>query len=111
MHKIKYSRGATRKLESIQRYIAETLKSPKAAATVTSSIIENISLLKENPEIGPTLSSRVDRVPDRFSQIRFLVCGKHVAIYEVEKTQIRVLAIYHTSEDIFGRVIWDLEDE
>ena len=109
MRKIEYSRGALRKLESIHQYISETLKSPNAAAKVVESIIRQVSFLKESPMIGPGLSSRIDSIPDRFSNTRFLVCDKHIVIYEIKKTKIQILAIYHTTEDVFGRVLHELD--
>jgi len=108
MRRIIYSRAALRKLESIHNYISEALKSPKAATRVAESIIYHISLLKEGPFIGPKLSSQIDRVPERFLETRFLICDKHIIVYEPKETEVMVLAIYHSSEDVFGRILSEL---
>jgi len=105
MRKVKYSQAATRKLEGIHRYISETLKSPKAATRVVESIINHIGVLKESPFIGPGLSSRKNRVPERFSETRFLVCNNHITVYEPKEAAVLILAIYHSSEDVSGRVL------
>ena len=110
MSRIKYSQAAARKLDSIHHYISETLRSPRAATRVVKSIIERINTLKESPFIGPRLSSRIDGVPERFSETRYLVCDRHIVIYEPGKTGVSILAIYHSTEDTFGRVLSELDE-
>ena len=109
VYSIEYSRGAMRKLDSIHYYIEETLGSPAAARRVIGRIVAKISTLKENPTIGPKLSSRINTVPASFLETRFLICDKHIVIYNMEKERVLVMAIYHTTEDVFGRVLDELD--
>jgi hypothetical protein len=51
------------------------------------------------PEIGPRLSSHYDAVPTRFKETRFLVCGKYIAIYDYETPLVKVIELYHGSQD------------
>jgi plasmid stabilization system protein ParE len=104
-----FSPAALRKLDDTFNYIADTLKSPRAAASTVAGILDYLDILKNNPDIGPRLSSRIDNVPARFAETRFLVCKNHIAIYDHREKVIHVLALYHKREDFFGRIFKEID--
>jgi plasmid stabilization system protein ParE len=106
---IEYSLAAQRKLDETYSYISGKLDSPKTAASTVAKIIDRIAILKDNPDVGPRLSSRIDNVPKRFADTRFLVCGNFIAVYEHDEDTIQVLGIYHGLEDFFGRILSEVE--
>jgi plasmid stabilization system protein ParE len=64
-----------------------------------NAIRKHLQILINNPEIGPRLSSHYDAVPTRFKETRFLVCGKYIAIYDYEAPLVKVIELYHGSQD------------
>lgn len=107
--KLRFSPAALRKLDDTFRYIADTLESPDAAADAVAGILDHLAILKDNPDIGPAISSRINNVPVRFSNTRFLVCENHIAVYSHDDDVVQVLAIYHVREDFFGRVFKEID--
>lgn len=107
--RLTFSPAALRKLDNTFRYIADTLKSPKAATDTVAGVLDHLADLKENPDMGPVLSSRINNVPACFADTRFFVCENHIAVYEHDDSVIKVLAIYHVREDFFGRVFKEID--
>jgi plasmid stabilization system protein ParE len=110
MSEIEYSLAAVRKLDGIHQYIATVLKAPETAAKIIDRLVKRIGVLKESPLIGPRLSSRIDKIPERFAEMRFLICDKHIVVYECKESKVLIIAIYHTTEDVFGRVLRELTE-
>jgi plasmid stabilization system protein ParE len=106
---IRFSPFAARKLDGAYEYIAQTLKSPAAASSTIAGILSRLDILKANPDIGPRLSSRIELVPARFCDTRYLVCNNHIAIYDHVGDTVQVLAIYHGREDYFGRLFTEID--
>jgi plasmid stabilization system protein ParE len=109
MHRLVFSPAARAKLDDVFEYIADTLNAPQAAASTIAGIIDGLSILKNNPDAGPRLSSRIDKVPARFAETRFLVCGNSVAVYDHDDHEIKILRIYHGREDVFGRFFSEMD--
>jgi plasmid stabilization system protein ParE len=109
MHRLVFSPAVLRKLDSTYDYIAHTLKTPKAASSTIADILDYLDILKNNPDIGPRLSSRIDDVPARYSETRFLVSKSHIAVYEHDDKTVQILGLYHGREDFFGRIISELD--
>ena len=105
--KLEFSPAALGKLKAIHRYISIELQNPKGAESTVKSIREIIRVLKKTPEIGAPLTSRFSEVPERFMSVRVLFCGKYLAVYQYEKRAIRVLQIYHATED-YVRHLFDI---
>jgi plasmid stabilization system protein ParE len=108
MRELAFSPLASRKLDSVFEFALNASKSSRIAAAAVSGILERIDILKDNPDIGPRLSSRIDKVPARFKETRYLVRGDYIAVYEHSGSTIRILAIYHGREDLFGRVFKEI---
>jgi plasmid stabilization system protein ParE len=103
MPRLVFSPAFLSKLEAICGYIADTLMSPDSAAARAAQILDGLNILKANPDIGPRLSSRIEKVPSRFSETRFLICGDYIVIYDHADDTVKILALYHGNEDVFGR--------
>ena len=99
MPKLEYSPAALEKLGAVYRYIAEELINPMGAANTIRSIREKIRTLKQTPYLGAPLSSRCAEIPERFQDIRVLLCGHYLALYRYDGKTVRILCIYHAKED------------
>lgn len=96
---IELSPAVMKKLDRIYAYISSDLTNPKAAAETIESIIRSIERLKHFPESAPLISSLYSNAPEPFAEKRILVCGNYVAFYELCNKTVRVLQLYHASED------------
>jgi plasmid stabilization system protein ParE len=99
MTRLEYSPAALEKLGAIHRYITEELKNPNGAANTIRAIREKIRGIKKTPMIGAPLMSRCAEVPQRFQNVRILLCGHYLAVYLYDGKTVKILQIYHTAED------------
>lgn len=95
--RIVYSRLAINDIESTIRYIAEKLLNPTAADSFKKVVFENIERLKGSPHLGTRLPGFLC-IND--ADFRKLVVGKHLIIYEVSDTEIRIKRVSS------GRMDW-----
>ena len=87
--RLRYTPEAQSDLREMRRYIRENLSNPKAAADISGSIICDCSRLKRFPELEMELSRKLNIETD----LRYLICGKHLAFYRIEKGWISVTRI------------------
>ena len=87
MPKLIISIEVRRDFYEIQRYLAEDLENPVAASRVISAIMKKIRKLEKFPLLGPSLEVLVPFRTDS----RYLVCGKHIAIYEFDSEKDQVI--------------------
>lgn len=108
MAKITFSSDAVAQLSNIQQYISTQLYSPIAAGNTVAGIFDALERLERFPFSGQLLSSMHPQTPKHFSQTRFLVFGKYIAVYDYNATEdsIEVLRIYHASQD-YVRYLFD----
>ena len=99
MANVEFSPAALRKLSGIREYITNELHSPAAAQNTVNGILDAIGRLERFPESAPLLSALYDKTPPAYARSRFLVCGNYVAIYDYNGQDVRVLQVYHGSED------------
>ncbi|MDR0351013.1 MAG: type II toxin-antitoxin system RelE/ParE family toxin [Coriobacteriales bacterium] len=109
MYEVYLSPATIRRLEEAHSYIAENLKSPQAADATIAAVLKALEVLENNPDAGPRLSSRIDELPECFSETRFFVCGRYVAVYEHRDKRVEILRLYHGSEDVFGRLLREID--
>jgi plasmid stabilization system protein ParE len=109
MLEVRLSPAAVRKLSETHDYVAKTLQAPQAADNTKDQALTALNILQDNPDSGPRLSSRIDSVPERFAETRFLHCGKFIAIYEHDDETVDVLMLYHDREDAFGRFFSEVD--
>lgn len=72
MAKIKLSPLAISDLQEIKSYISDDLSNPIAANRVINQIIDDYTLLETSPEMGISLSAKINITTD----YRYLVSGK-----------------------------------
>lgn len=77
--RIEYKHAALLDLQQTRDYIAKTLNNKPAAQKLVSSVLHDISLLADNPRMGPALSSRFDVDSD----LRFIVVAKQLVFYQI----------------------------
>jgi plasmid stabilization system protein ParE len=101
--------AAQAKLGDVFEYVADTLRAPQAATSTIAGIVDSLGILKNSPDAGPRLSSRISHVPARFAETRFLVCGNFVAAYDHGDHEVKILRIYRGREDAFGRFFSEID--
>lgn len=87
--RIKYTPAAVADLQETKDYIAKTLHNPKAAKRITKSIMDHCAALKAHPHLGMSLAAKTGTETD----LRYLVCEQHVAMYRVEDDLILIARI------------------
>ena len=95
MMKISYTPAAPADLREINTYISEELKNPIAAKNIVSKIIGNISNLSPFPEMGFSLSERIDRE----TEYRCLICENHIVFYLVKPSGVIIERILDARTD------------
>lgn len=92
---LRYTPAAVDDLRRIRDYLRDELAQPLSAQRIPAEIVRRCALLKDAPLLGPTLQPRVRRPTD----IRFLVCGAHLAFYRVGQDAVSILRILHSRQD------------
>lgn len=107
MNKLRYSPKALNDLDTIWVYIQNELQNPAAAQSTVSNILSAIERLRDFAQIGPLLSS----ICEIESDYRFLVCGKYIAFYRVEDSEVLIDRILYGKRDymhiLFGKLQGD----
>ena len=100
--KLKYTPEAIRDLQSISSYIEDVLLNPKAAGRIKAGILQACSSLKQQPEMGGSVKAKTGYETD----LRFLVCEKHLIFYVYEKGEVSVARIIDGRTD-YVRILFD----
>jgi len=90
--KIDYTDDAIEDLKQLREFIAE--KSPAAADRYASALINGVSQLKNQPQLGHAVSY----APEPES-IRDLIIGDYIVRYALLENQIIILRIWHHKEN------------
>ncbi|MGN1458516.1 MAG: type II toxin-antitoxin system RelE/ParE family toxin [Acutalibacteraceae bacterium] len=88
--KIYYRPAAIEDIKRVSDYIENTLKNPVAAQRLKSKILNSISLLKENPEMGVLLKNKYEEVD---SDYRFITINKQLVFYQINDDIIEIVRI------------------
>ena len=99
--KLRYTPAALADVEEAAAYIIENFASPDAAARMKANVLKCCAALKEQPFLGPSCNALGG--PD--SQLRYLVCGRHIAFYEVDEQTVSVYRILDSCQD-YLRIIF-----
>lgn len=86
--RIRYTPEAREDLRAIRRYIGEDRQNPSSAEDTVKRIIQECGSLKQMPNMGAPLSSRINRD----SPYRYLVIGYHIAFYRIDAAKDIVIA-------------------
>ena len=92
---LRYTPTVVGDLRRIRDYLRDELAQPLSAQRIPAEIVGRCALLKDKPLLGPALQPRVRRPND----IRFLVCGNHLAFYRVGQDAVSILRILHRRQD------------
>lgn len=95
MSKVFLSPEASRDLAQIKQYIALELKNPAAAGRIVAAILKELRTLERFPAQGPS----VEALTGFPSELRLLLCGKHIALYKVENDTVFVARIIDPRQD------------
>lgn len=95
MNKLSLSPEAAIDLADIKQYISYELKNPTAAQRVVRGITKELRVLERYAEAGPSVAALTGYPSD----LRILVCGKHIAIYKVIGDTILVSRIINAKQD------------
>ncbi len=86
---VRYTPAARADIAGIRDYIVNVLQNPIAARNVVVRIIKRCGVLKEQPYCGGALAAKTGRDTD----LRYLVCEKHIAFYRVQEQAVSVIRI------------------
>lgn len=86
---LRYTPEARVDLLATKQYISVELCNPSAADRVVTYILKCCSNLKEQPCMGAELAAKTGRDTD----LRYLVCGKHLTFYRIEGNYVSVVRI------------------
>ncbi|TEB08172.1 Plasmid stabilization system protein [Pelotomaculum schinkii] len=102
--KVRYTPEALNDLQEMSDYISNVLYNPQAAARIKKSILDSCGRLKEQPFLGPSVQVKTGCKTD----LRFLVCEKHLAFYRVENGYISVARIINGRQDYLRILFGDI---
>ncbi len=97
---VRYRPAAIADIEKAADYIENELNNPAAAKKLKTVIVQNIALLKENPEMGMRLSEKFDIESD----YRFIIIKKQIAFYEIYTDYIEIVRILDGRTDYLTRL-------
>lgn len=111
MNKVFIAPEAARDLSKIKQYISTELKNRSAANRIVGNIMKDLRELGRYPEQEPSIEALTGFQTD----LRMLLCGKHIALYRVEKEAVFVARVLDARQDclrvIFGDDYWRREDD
>lgn len=99
--KLKYRPAAITDIQRAADYIEKVLKNRSAAQKLKTRILQGASLLKENPHMGVSLSSKYD---DLDTSIRFIVISKQLVFYEINGDIIEIIRVLDGHTDYLARL-------
>ena len=86
--RLKYRPAAIADVQRAADYIEKVLKNRSAAQRLKAKILQGVSLLKENPQMGTLLSSKYDGLD---TSIRFIVISKQLVFYEISDDVVEII--------------------
>ena len=87
--KLKYTPEAISDLQETKSYISKVLHNPAAANRITRNVLDRCSQLKEYPNLGMSLGAKLDVETD----LRYLICENHLAIYRIADDWVMIVRI------------------
>lgn len=93
---IEYSKEAKQDLIGIKQYIKYNLQEPETAQSLILKIREEISNLKNNPEIHSVIDDDIIRK----QEIRKLIVDNYIVFYRIKNNNIEIVRI------MYGRRNW-----
>lgn len=93
---IRYKKTAIEDIQSTESYIRTVLHNATAAKKLTQRIVQAISLLADNPNMGTPLNSRFDVESD----LRYLLVSDQLIFYRIsDEAQVEVTRVLNGRQD------------
>ena len=92
---------ANEDMETIYKYIEETLLSPEAAIKQYNRIADAILTLEEMPERIKVMDSE----PEHSKGFRQLIVGKYTVFYVIKFDTVNVVRVLYSASDISKRLL------
>ena len=93
--RIIYKKSAIDDLLNTENYIINQFHNDQDAKKFKTNIVDTISLLKDNPYLGPKMS-------DRFNidtPLRYLIVSKQIVFYDINEDNIEIIRILDSRQD------------
>ncbi len=95
MYKLRINPQATEDLLQIKEYISNEFQNPESAEDIVLKIIESYERLKQFPNIGIDLSSKVNVKTD----FKYLISGNYIVFYHLKNRYILIERILYAGSD------------
>lgn len=93
--KIIYKKSAIDDLLNTENYIINQFHNDQAAKKLKTNIVDTISLLKDNPYLGPKMSDRLNID----TSLRYLIVSKQIVFYDINEDNIEIIRILDSRQD------------
>lgn len=93
--RIIYKKSAIDDLLNTENYIINQFHNDQAAKKLKINIVDTISLLKDNPYLGPKMSGRFNID----TSLRYLIVSKQIVFYDINEDNIEIIRILDSRQD------------
>lgn len=93
--RIIYKKSAIDDLLNTENYIINQFHNNQAAKKLKNNIVDTISLLKDNPYLGPKMSGRFNID----TSLRYLIVSKQIVFYDINEDNIEIIRILDSRQD------------
>ncbi|MDO5422688.1 MAG: type II toxin-antitoxin system RelE/ParE family toxin [Eubacteriales bacterium] len=87
--RLRYTPQSRQDLWELKEYISVELSNPSAAENIVSGILKSCAKLKDQPGMGIRLAQKTGRD----TELLYIVTGKHLVFYRIEKNDILIIRI------------------
>ena len=95
MRKLRINPLALKDLTGIKEYITKELDNPISAVSVIKRVIQSYEKLKDFPEMGVSLSTKIGIS----TGYRYLISGEYIIFYKVDGEYVSIYRILHAKRD------------
>lgn len=105
--RLQYTPQVIDDMKEIQSYIQHNLQNPQAAMRISKKILDTCAMLKDYPQSGASLQSKIDRETDS----RYLIFENYLASYRVTGSVISVIRVLDGRQDYLRVLFSDSKSE
>lgn len=96
-----YRPAAIEDIRKTSEYIRDVLKNPTAATGFSRKVLHEISLLKENPEMGALLKNKFEEADLSY---RYIIINKHFVFYELLGDTVEIIRVLDGRTDYMAQL-------